>query len=118
MLRTLLTALAGGLCATAVAARDFPQTFDHRFGTTVLTEKPLRVVSLSYQNHDNLPAPGLVPVALRDWYGADPIGVWPLVVLKGKINIGQIAALTPDEIALSSEIAPDIPPAAPTPSMR
>lgn len=96
------------LSTTALQAQDFPQTFEHRFGTTLLEAKPERVVSLSYQNHDNLLALGVVPVGLRYWYGDYANGVWPWaqaalgdatpVQLKGDLNIEQIAALNPDVI--------------------
>jgi iron complex transport system substrate-binding protein len=128
MLRLALTALF--LSSTAAVAEDWPRSFEHRFGTTVLEAPPERVVSLSYQNHDNYLALGIVPVALRFWYGDYPGGVWPwaqpalgdaaTVVLTGDINPEQIAALDPDviegmwsgmtaeEYAILSQIAPVI----------
>lgn len=105
---------------------------DHRFGTTTVPASPQRIVSLSFIGHDFLLALGEHPYALRKWYGSDPYGVWPWghealgeaqpVVLRGEIDIEQIAALKPDlitaqwsgiterEYALLSRIAPTIPP--------
>ena len=105
-MRTLI--LPALLAGTPLAAQDYPQTFEHRFGTTVIDAQPVRIVSLSYQNHDNFLALGVVPVGLRRWYGDHPHGVWPWaeaalagstpVVLEGDINPEQIAALEPDVI--------------------
>ena len=130
-MRLALTAATLLLSTTALSAQDFPQTFEHRFGTTVVESRPERVVSLSYQNHDNFLALGVVPVGIRYWYGDYPFGVWPWAqealgdaepfVIEGEISIEAIAALEPDlieavwsgiteeEYQLLSEIAPVIP---------
>lgn len=89
------------------AAQDFPQTFEHKFGTTVVETKPERIVTLSYSGVDHYLALGVVPVGIQYWYGDDPYGVWPwaqdalgdseLVALKD-VNYEQIAALEPDVI--------------------
>ncbi len=107
-MRLTLATAALLLSTTALAAQDFPQTFEHRYGTTVIEEAPERVVSLSYQNADNLLALGVVPVGIRYWYGDYPNGVWPWadaalgdnrpVVLTGDVNIEAVAALEPDVI--------------------
>lgn len=102
----------------AAAAQDYPVTIEHLFGTTTINEQPQRVVSLSYSGHDDILALGVVPIALRYWYGDYPHGVFPWsedalngeepVVLKGDLNIEQIAALQPDVImAISSGITED-----------
>lgn len=118
--------------AIAVYAADFPVTLEHKFGTTTIEKKPLRVVSLSFVGHDNLLAMGVKPIAVRYWYGDHPYSVWPWaqealgdsqpVVLKGDLNIEQIASLAPDVIVglasgitaeqyeLLSAIAPTIAP--------
>ncbi len=101
--------------AVAAMADDFPVTLTHKFGTTTIAKQPERVVSLGYSGIDNLLALGVKPVALRYWYGDYPYGVWPWAqdalgdakpeVLKGDLNIEQIAALQPDVImAVSSGI--------------
>ncbi|RVU83587.1 iron-siderophore ABC transporter substrate-binding protein [Leucothrix sargassi] len=89
-------------------ANEFPVSFEHKYGTTTLTEKPEKVVSLSFNNHDNFLALGVTPVAVRHWFGNFKYGMWPWaeaklgeqkpVVLKGEINIEQLAALKPDVI--------------------
>jgi iron complex transport system substrate-binding protein len=124
-----LTALASVLASPALA-QDFPQTFEHRFGTTVVEAAPERVVSLDYGGQDDLLALGIVPVAVRYWYGDYPYGTWPWAqaalgdstfeMIEGDLNIEQVAALAPDvilaqysgitedEYALLSQIAPVI----------
>lgn len=118
--------------AMSAFAADFPLTFEHKFGTTTIEQKPTRVVSLSFVGHDNILAMGVKPIAVRYWYGEFPHSVWPWaqdalgdakpVVLKGSLNIEQIASLAPDLIlgmasgiteeqyALLSAIAPTIAP--------
>lgn len=135
MRHTLCTAIAliASLLAVPVAAEGYPVEITHRFGTAEITEKPARIVSLSYIGHDFLLALDEVPIALRRWYGTDPYGVWPWgyealgdatpIVMQGEIDIEQIAMLEPDlivgqwsgmterEYALLSQIAPTIAPA-------
>lgn len=128
MIRLGLTAVL--LSSSAAVAQEFPQTFDHRFGTTVIGAPPERIVTLSLQNHDNYLALGVVPVGLRGWYAEYPFDAFPWaqaalgdgqpVVLGDALNFEAIAALQPDVIealwsgitaedyALLSEIAPVI----------
>lgn len=111
-------------------AQEFPQTLAHRFGETVVEARPERVVSLGYIGHDNLLALGVVPVAIRHWFGDTPHGVWPWaesdlgearpLVLRGEVSMEQVAALQPDlilapgsgitaeEYAVLSQIAPTV----------
>lgn len=118
-----------GLAAVSGAE---PVTLPHKYGSTVIHAPPERVVSVSYIGHDFLLALGVVPVGLREWYGNHPYGVWPWaqqalgdakpVVLKGEIDIEEIARLQPDLIVgqwsgmseqqyrLLSQIAPTLPP--------
>ena len=118
-MRLLFVALGALLLlADRTIADDFPQVFEHRYGTTIVENRPRRVVSLSFGGHDNLLALGVVPVALRYWYSGNAHGVWPWaegalgdaqpVVLKGDLNIEKIATLRPDLIvALASGIRRD-----------
>ncbi len=110
-----------------------PRVLRHSFGTTLIEGTPKRVVSLSFVGHDFLLSLGVVPIALRYWYGGHEHGVFPWgeqllgdaepVLLHGEINIEQIALLKPDLIVgqwsgmsaqqyhLLSKIAPTLPPA-------
>lgn len=104
--------------AAAASADEFPVTLTHKFGTTTIDKQPERVVSLGFSGIDNLLALGVKPVAVRYWYGDYEYAAWPWAqdalgdakpaVLKGDINIEQIAALQPDLIvAISSGITPE-----------
>ena len=90
-------------------AAAFPVTIEHKFGETTIDAEPERVVSIGYNEHDFLLALGVVPVALRDWYGEQPNSVWPWaqdelgdatpeVLPATDLNFEQIAALDPDLI--------------------
>lgn len=104
---SIVLTISLGATFSAFAA-DFPLTLEHKFGTTTIDQKPTRVVSLSYVGHDNLLAFGVKPLAVREWYGDYPFSVWPWaqdalgdhqpLVLKGELNIEQIASLAPDLI--------------------
>ena len=109
--RTIAATMLAALClllALPAQAQDFPMTLEHVYGSTTIPKAPERVVSLGFAGHDNILALGVKPVALRYWYGDYPYGVWPWadsalgdskpVVLKGDLNIEQIAALHPDLI--------------------
>lgn len=129
---SFLVCLALMLAAGPAMAQAFPAVFSHKFGRTEVPATPGRVVSLSFIGHDFLLALGVRPVALRAWYGGHPFGVWPWaqdalgdhkpVVLRGEIDIEQVALLKPDLIVglwsgmtaddyrLLSQIAPTIAP--------
>ena len=122
----------GLLLAPPSNAGTFPVEISHRYGTAYIESEPQKVVSLSFNGHDFLLALGVVPHALRMWYGAHPYGVWPWaqdalgdgkpIVMRGEIDIEQIAAMEPDLIvgqwsgmtesdyAILSNIAPTIAP--------
>lgn len=134
VLRRLIILSTLLLTASSACAEDFPRTIEHRYGSTVVTAKPVRVVTLSYIGHDFALALGIKPVGLRYWYGNNPKGAWPWaekalgdevpVVLSGQVDLERIAALHPDliegmwsgmteaEYRFLSRIAPTLPPAA------
>lgn len=115
-------------------AGNFPQSFAHRYGTTIVSEQPEKIVSISYIGHDFLLSLGITPHALRKWYGTDTYGVWEWghdalgdatpIVLQGELDFEKIAAMRPDLIVgqwsgiserdyeTLSRIAPTIPPQA------
>ncbi|MFY1713020.1 ABC transporter substrate-binding protein [Tritonibacter mobilis] len=116
-----------------VMAQSFPVEIETIYGVARIEAEPKRVVSLSFIGHDFLLSLGVVPYALRKWYGPYPQGVWPWankalgeatpIVMQGEIDIERIAALQPDlivaqwsgitqrEYDLLSKIAPTIAPA-------
>ena len=87
----------------------FPVTIEHKFGSTSIEAEPQRVVTIGYSEQDPVLALGVMPVAVRDWFGDQPDAVWPWAqdelgdatpeVLKmpfGELNFETIAALNPD----------------------
>lgn len=100
------TALA--LPAVQVRAAGGGLIFDHAWGRTLLPAPARRVVSLGYTSHDTLLALGVVPVALRHWYGGGDSGIWPWAepllhgarppVLRGEVAMEHVAAEAPDLI--------------------
>jgi iron complex transport system substrate-binding protein len=87
----------------------FPVTIAHKYGETTIDAEPLRVVSVGFGEHDGLLALGVIPVAVRDWYGDQPFATWPwaqdelgdaepVVLASDEENFEQIAALDPDLI--------------------
>jgi iron complex transport system substrate-binding protein len=110
-----------------------PATITHVFGETTVPAPPKRVVSAGYTGQDDLLALGVVPIAVTNWFGDQPFGVWPWaqpklrnakpVVLKldNGIQVEKIAGLKPDLIVATdagvdadtyqklSAIAPTVP---------
>lgn len=120
---------AAGLLATGVAgpatacskskpapgtASGGTVTVTHLFGQTVIKEPPKRVVSAGYTEQDDLLALGVVPIAVTNWFGDQPFGVWPwaqlklgaaqpvLLSLENGIQVDQIAGLKPDLIVATN----------------
>lgn len=92
---------------STVHATDFPLTIDHKFGSTTLQKKPLRVASIDYAGADNILAFGLQPLTVRYWFGEYDNGVWPWAqtklttepaVIRGGLDYEQIAGTKPDVI--------------------
>jgi iron complex transport system substrate-binding protein len=91
-------------------AEDGSVTITHAFGETRIPGPPQRVVSAGFTEQDDLLAVGVVPIAVTDWFGAEPFGVWPwaraklgaaqpvVLSLTDGIQVEQIAALRPDLI--------------------
>jgi ABC-type Fe3+-hydroxamate transport system substrate-binding protein len=87
ILAALLTVSAATACsaeqATPVSpgggggAGTFPITIEHKFGSTTIPERPDRVLSLGYQEHDAIFALGVTPIAVRYWYGDESDVVFP-----------------------------------------
>jgi iron complex transport system substrate-binding protein len=94
----------------AAAGGSRPVTITHVFGETSVPEPPRRVVSAGYTGQDDLLALGVVPIAVTNWFGDQPFGVWPwaqpklgnakpvVLNLDNGIQVQQIARLKPDLI--------------------
>lgn len=106
-------------------------TIEHKFGETKVSGNLKRVVSVGYTEHDTLLALGIIPIAVRDWYGDMPNAVWPwaqealgdntlevlsaaeldyekIALLEPDIIVGISSGMTKKEYDLLSEIAPVI----------
>lgn len=89
-------------------ADDGSVTVKHVFGETKVPAPPKRVVSAGLTGQDDLLAVGVVPIAVTDWFGGEPFGVWPwaqsklggaqpvVLNLVDGIPVDQIAGLQPD----------------------
>ncbi|WP_343572350.1 ABC transporter substrate-binding protein [Mycobacterium sp.] len=87
-----------------------PVTIRHAFGETTITDPPKRVVSAGFTGQDDLLALGIVPIAVTNWFGDQPFGVWPwaqsklgaakpvVLNLDNGIEVKKISALKPDLI--------------------
>lgn len=85
-------------------------TIRHVFGETTIPSAPTRVVSAGFTEADDLLAVGVVPIAVTNWFGDEPFGVWSwaqpklggakpaLLNLDNGIQVDKIAALKPDLI--------------------
>ncbi|WP_144206245.1 ABC transporter substrate-binding protein [Mycobacterium tilburgii] len=113
---TAAAGLAGPLsgCSSPKQASNSPGpggvTITHLFGQTVIKTPPKRVVSAGYTEQDDLLAVGVAPIAVTNWFGDQPFGVWPwaqpklagaqpvVLNLDNGIPVNQIAGLKPDLI--------------------
>ena len=95
-------------------AKDGSVTVKHIFGETKIPAPPKRVVSAGFTEQDDLLALGVVPIAVTDWFGGQPFGVWPwaqpklggaqpvVLNLNDGIQADQIASLEPDLIVATN----------------
>jgi iron complex transport system substrate-binding protein len=133
-----MTATAAAVAACSpqkpgAVAQDGSVTVKHMFGETKVPAAPKRVVSAGYTEADDLLAVGVQPIAVTNWWGDQPFGVWPwaqpklggaqpeVLDLSNGIQLDRIAALKPDLIVATnagvdedtykklSQIAPTIP---------
>jgi len=91
-------------------AAVFPQTVEHKFGSTTVERRPERIVSVGYTEQDIVLELGYTPIAVTEWYGGQPDATWPWAhdLLKGAkptvldvsdgFQYEKIASLRPDLI--------------------
>jgi iron complex transport system substrate-binding protein len=96
--------------APSTGGKGQPVTISHAFGETTIPEPPKRVVSAGFTGQDDLLALGVVPVAVTNWFGDQPFGVWPwaqaklghakpvVLNLDNGIQLEKISGLKPDLI--------------------
>ena len=95
-------------------ADDGSVTVKHVFGETKVPAPPTRVVSAGLTGQDDLLAVGVIPIAVTDWFGGEPFGVWPwaqpklgdaqpvVLNLVDGVPVDQIASLRPDLIVATN----------------
>lgn len=106
--------VACGSDEPGTVAGDGSVTIKHVFGETKIPSAPTRVVSAGFTEQDDLLALGVVPIAVTDWFGGEPFGVWPwararlgtaqpvVLNLYDGIQVDQIASLKPDLIVATN----------------
>lgn len=87
----------------------FPATIEHKYGSTAIPEPPKRVVTVGFGEQDFPLALGVIPLAVREFFGGRPSENWswardelgdakPELLPLAELNFEQIAALRPDLI--------------------
>lgn len=114
LLATGVTAGCSSKKPAGGTAGDGGVTIRHLFGETTVPAPPKRVVSAGYTGQDDLLAVGVVPIAVTDWFGDQPFGVWPwaqpklggarpaVLNLNNGIDVAKIAGLKPDLIVATN----------------
>jgi iron complex transport system substrate-binding protein len=109
-----VTTVACSSAKPGTVAGDGSVTVKHAFGETKIPSAPKRVVSAGFTEQDDLLAVGVVPIAITDWFGSEPFGVWPwaqaelgaaqpvVLNLYDGIKVDPIAALKPDLIVATN----------------
>ncbi|MFV0308460.1 MAG: ABC transporter substrate-binding protein [Desertimonas sp.] len=116
----------------SAAEAVWPVEVEHAFGTTVIPEEPVRVVSVGIAEQDMILALGVAPVGVSEWYGEQPFATWPwaqdelgdaeptvllrddglqyerIAALEPDLIVGTNAGLDQEEYDLLSDIAPTI----------
>ena len=109
-----LVAAGCGSDKPGAVADDGSVTVPHVFGETKIPAPPTRVVSAGLTEQDDLLALGVVPIAVTDWFGGEPFGVWPwaqpqlggaqpvVLSLADGVQVDPIASLRPDLIVATN----------------
>lgn len=66
-----------GSAASRSGAAWTPVQVKHAFGTTTVTSRPQRVVTVGVTEQDFVLALGVKPVGVTDWYGDQKYAMWP-----------------------------------------
>ena len=105
----LLTA-ACSRTGTGPASDSGPVAVTHVFGETTVPVPPTRVVCAGLTEQDDLLAVGVIPIAVTNWFGDQPFGVWPwardrldgaepaVLSIDHGIQVDEIGRLKPDLI--------------------
>lgn len=119
------------------AQAGFPVTLEHRYGATTIERPPERVVTVGAVEQDALLALGIAPVGVTEWISGDhDNGIWPwarprldelggalpevvgntqtgvdlerVLALQPDLILGLYSAMTPEQYAQLSQIAPTV----------
>ena len=105
-----LLAAACSRTGTGPASDSGPVAVTHVFGETTVPVPPTRVVCAGLTEQDDLLAVGVIPIAVTNWFGDQPFGVWPwaqdrldgaepvVLSIEDGIQVDEIGRLTPDLI--------------------
>ncbi|HRD99736.1 MAG TPA: ABC transporter substrate-binding protein, partial [Ilumatobacteraceae bacterium] len=88
----------------------YPVEIETQFGTTVIESRPERIVSIGFTDGDFILALGVTPVAIREWYGDQPGGLWPWAAETAAAKAGSIEKLSSDAISVEkiAALKPDL----------
>ncbi len=108
--------IAGGSSESNAAgtseASDTVVVIAHAYGETVLSSVPEKVISVGYAEHETLLALGVVPVALRNWFGDMPYGTgsWVPENVRDKLSEAETVVLPYNELdfEVMAALAPDV----------
>ena len=101
------TASSDAAASSGATADAFPVSITNAFGTTEIPAAPERVAVIGYTEGDTVLALGTVPVSFYEFaFPGEVGGPWATdllagetpLVLKGELNVEQIASLQPDLI--------------------
>lgn len=115
----------------ATPGAAFPVTVEHKYGATDIAQEPERIVTVGFNDQDFVLALGVVPVAERQFLGgldmtdrpwarealgdarpelvgAEEIDFEQVAALEPDLILGLYSALTEDEYATLSQIAPTV----------
>lgn len=97
--------------AAPTAGAAFPLKVEHLYGTTEITKKPERIVTIGLSDHEPLLALGHKPVGVVDWFQRTPFTDWPwakdawggveptvLGLREDGVKMEKVVALKPDLI--------------------
>ena len=93
-----------GADATASTDAAFPVTIEHVFGETVIEEKPERVASVAWMNHEVPLALGVVPVGMSK--ATEGIDFEAVADTAPDVILASYSGLTQEEYDTLSKIAP------------
>jgi iron complex transport system substrate-binding protein len=71
------SAAVGGSESSTTDEATFPQTVEHKYGSTTVNAKPERIVIVGLTEQDTVLQLGYQPIATTEWYGDHPSAVWP-----------------------------------------